>query len=60
MGFELKALHTSGHASVEDIKRVIEGLDPKKIIPIHTMMPGVFRDFWDKTELKNDGVEFEV
>lgn len=27
-GFSLDALHTSGHATVDDIKRVIDGLDP--------------------------------
>ena len=60
VGFTLKALHTSGHASVSDIKRLIIGLDPNRIIPIHTMTPDAFMDFSDKTELKKDGVEFEV
>ena len=59
-GFRLIALHTSGHASVSDIKRLITGLNPKKIIPIHTMTPGAFIDFSNKTELKEDGKEFEI
>ena len=59
-GFKLMALHTSGHASVSDIKRLIAGLNPKKVIPIHTMTPDAFMDFSDKTELKEDGQEFEI
>jgi len=59
-GFEKTAIHTSGHASVSDIKRVITGLDPKKIIPIHTMMPMAFNGISGKTECKEDGKEFEI
>lgn len=59
-GFSLEALHTSGHATIADIKRVINGLDPQKLIPIHTMRPDAFGDFSDKTERKHDGVAFEV
>jgi ribonuclease J len=59
-GFSLEALHTSGHATVVDIRRVIDGLNPRRLIPIHTMHPAAFRRFSDKTELKDDGVAFEV
>ncbi|MCJ7575801.1 MAG: MBL fold metallo-hydrolase [Dehalococcoidia bacterium] len=59
-GFSLEALHTSGHATIADIKRVINGLDPQKLIPIHTMHPDAFGDFSDRTERKHDGVAFEV
>jgi len=59
-GFSLESLHTSGHATIADIKRVINGLDPKKLIPIHTMHPDAFGDFSTKTERKHDGVAFEV
>ena len=53
-------LHASGHASTSDIKRLIAELDPKKVVPIHTMVPNAFLDFSDKTELKEDGNEFEI
>ncbi|MEN8614813.1 MBL fold metallo-hydrolase [Dehalogenimonas sp. THU2] len=59
-GFSLEALHTSGHASVIDIKRVINSLDPQKVVPIHTLHPGAFCEFSDRTELQEDGVAFEV
>ena len=59
-GFRLQALHTSGHATVIDIKRLAAGLDPKKIIPIHTKNPKLFEGLSDKVEVKEDGVEFDV
>jgi ribonuclease J len=59
-GFSSEASHTSGHASVADIKRVINGLDPQKLVPIHTMQPDAFIDFSDKTDLKDDGQPFVV
>ena len=59
-GFSLETLHTSGHATVADIRRVIEGLDPQKLIPIHTLHPDSFRHFSHRTDLKADGVAFEV
>ena len=58
--FEIKPLHTSGHASIPDIQKLIIGLNPQKVIPIHTMLPQEFIGISDKTELKEDGVEFEI
>ena len=59
-GFNNIFLHTSGHAKVSDIKRLINELNPKKIVPIHTMLPDAFLDYSDKVELKSDGVMFDV
>jgi len=38
-------LHTSGHAPVETLKRVVDTLKPKRLIPIHTIHPEKFGDF---------------
>jgi ribonuclease J len=59
-GFNNVFLHTSGHATISDIRRLIDGLNPKKIVPIHTMMPEAFKEYSDKVELKQDGVAFEI
>ena len=59
-GFKNVFLHTSGHAKVSDIQRMINELQPKKIVPIHTMSPGVFLSYSDKVELQNDGEVFEI
>jgi len=59
-GFNKNFLHTSGHAKVSDIKRLIDGLNPKKIVPIHTMQPNAFLEYSDKVDLQSDGVAFEI
>lgn len=60
VGFVTDELHTSGHATVSDIRRMISGLDPKQIIPIHTMTPLLFTDLSDRVFLKEDGIMFSV
>ena len=59
-GFHDDFLHTSGHATVSDIRRLIDGANPKKIIPIHTMQPNSFLDYSEKVELKKDGIAFDI
>jgi len=59
-GFRQKSIHTSGHASIEDIKRVIDGLKPKRVIPIHTLNPELFEGLSSEVELHDDGVGFEI
>lgn len=59
-GFVANELHTSGHATVSDIRRVMEELKPKQIIPIHTMTPGSFVGFAENVVLKDDGKEFTI
>jgi ribonuclease J len=58
--FDFHYLHTSGHASITDIKRVITGLNPKKIIPIHTLFPNDMCGISDNTEIMEDGIELEI
>jgi ribonuclease J len=59
-GFDVYDLHTSGHATVSDIQRVITELEPKQIIPIHTMAPDLFNSFTDRVTLKEDGKCFNI
>lgn len=59
-GFIVDVLHTSGHATVSDIRRVITELEPKQIIPIHTMAPDSFIGISENVVLKEDGKEFSV
>jgi ribonuclease J len=42
VGSKYQYLHTSGHATVDDIKKVCEITNAKMIIPIHTEAPEVF------------------
>jgi ribonuclease J len=59
-GFKTDVLHTSGHATIADIRRVIIGLEPKQIIPIHTMMPDSFIGITENVVLKEDGKKFII
>jgi len=60
VGFMKEELHTSGHASISDIQRVIAELDPKQIIPIHTMAPNSFIGLFSKVVLKEDDKALRV
>jgi ribonuclease J len=59
-GFTADVLHTSGHATVSDIKRVLVELKPKQITPIHTMLPDSFVELSDNIVLRDDGIPFTV
>ena len=59
-GFENYELNTSGHATVPDIARVMTELDPKMIIPIHSMEPYLFIGLSDRVSLMEDGVSFKI
>jgi ribonuclease J len=59
-GFTGCYLHTSGHAFEEDIKKVITGLSPKEIVPIHTFCPEAFLSFSDQAALRQDGTPFQL
>ena len=59
-GFQTVLLHTSGHAKVSDIRRLIDGLVPKKIVPVHTLKPEAFLEYSSRTELQQDGIAFEI
>ncbi len=57
-GFDDCYLHTSGHAFEEDIRKVIKGLSPEEIVPIHTFYPEAFFRFHKNVTLRQDGVPF--
>jgi len=55
-GFSVHKIHTSGHADVDTLKRMVEAINPKNIVPIHTFFPGDFvKDFGKRVILLQDG-----
>jgi ribonuclease J len=38
----LPDIHTSGHADVESLQQIVEHIQPKRIVPIHTELPEKF------------------
>lgn len=39
---KMVSLHTGGHASIDTLKKVVDKLKPKTIIPIHTFSPDLY------------------
>lgn len=59
-GIDLVRLHTSGHASVTDLKRLVVALDPATVVPIHSEATGRFEQLFANVEQHRDGEWWEV
>jgi ribonuclease J len=59
-GIPLVHLHTSGHASVPDLRRLVEAVDPKRVVPIHSEAAGRFSALFPRVECHDDGAWWEV
>ena len=53
-------VHTSGHASPPDLKRLAAAVAPKRLIPIHTFERDRFPELFGNVMLVNDGQWSEV
>ncbi|MGC2422789.1 MAG: MBL fold metallo-hydrolase [Nitrospirota bacterium] len=47
--------HTSGHATVEDLKTFAAALKPKMLIPVHTEHAERYSDYFENVVMLNDG-----
>ena len=54
-GIEIKRIHTSGHAVIEDLQRLARAIQPAKVIPIHTLEPARYVDYFENVEIVKDG-----
>jgi ribonuclease J len=52
--------HTSGHATVEELKRLTKALRPKMLIPIHTEHGEDFSQVFENVVTLNDGEVFDL
>lgn len=61
-GCRIVNLHTSGHASVEEIKKVCEITSAKTVIPIHSERPEMIKELGIGGDIKilNDGEVFLI
>ena len=53
-------IHTSGHASIADLKKYVEMLNSPKIVPIHTFYPQSYSEIFKNVEIHQDGEWFTV
>ncbi|WP_458759218.1 MBL fold metallo-hydrolase [Afipia sp. TerB] len=54
-GIALEVIHTSGHASIADLKRLSIAINPNKLIPIHTFDGDSFSKYFSNVTRRNDG-----
>ena len=48
-------LHTSGHAKLDDMKKLVGAMAPDNIIPIHSFHPDKFKSYFKNVRLVKDG-----
>ena len=51
----LTVLHSSGHASVEDLQRFAAAINAKEVVPVHTRQPGRYADLFANVRAHHDG-----
>jgi len=54
-------VHTSGHAEIDTLKKVVKKLKPGRIVPIHNFHPDKYGSLFSrKIEQLSDGEVFEA
>lgn len=57
---DLEHVHTSGHATVDKLKRFSIALNPKILVPIHTFKKEKYAELFNNVKVLNDGEEFQI
>lgn len=56
----IETVHTSGHATIQDLKAFAEALNPKILIPIHTFESGQYPALFRNVQVLHDREVFDV
>jgi ribonuclease J len=59
-GIPFQIIHTSGHASIADLKRLAAAVRPKALVPIHTFGAERFPELFENVALRQDREWWEV
>lgn len=59
-GESIRHIHTSGHATVQDLHRLAVAFKPTRLIPMHTSSPQAFLKGFDHVCILDDGKTIEV
>ena len=54
-GIPLSIIHASGHADIDDLRRLAEAFREARLVPIHTAHPERFADVFGRVEIHADG-----
>ena len=57
---EIELVHTSGHATLDDLKAFAGALKPKVLIPIHTFESEKYPKLFKNVKVLEDGEDFEI
>ncbi len=57
---DLIHIHVSGHACLNDLKKLSNALKPKKLVPIHTLSGNEFESYFNNVYSYDDQVPFEI
>lgn len=59
-GLDIETVHTSGHATIQDLKVFAEALNPGRLIPIHTFEAGQYPALFRNVKILQDREVFNV
>lgn len=59
-GIPMTKIHTSGHASPQDLQQLAKAINPRKLVPIHTFNRDQYPDLFPNVEIRDDGEWFEI
>ena len=54
------SIHTSGHATPDDLIRFVAAINPRKVVPIHSFNPETYSTLFPRVEIHTDGERWEV
>lgn len=57
---EMKHIHTSGHACLDDLQRLVHALNPTVLIPVHTLAGDSFHHHFPNVIRLDDGIAYEL
>ena len=59
--FTIHQIHTSGHADTAALREMVEAINPKNIVPIHTLRKGRYKDLFSQNVVQlQDGDIIEL
>ena len=57
---EIESVHTSGHATIEDLKAFAKALNPKTLVPIHTFASESYPELFENVKILDDKEVLEI
>ena len=60
VGGQFLQRHASGHAHPDDLRRFVEDVRPRLLVPVHTTSPETWAKWWPGTRVAVDGEPIEI